>query len=125
MGAIAKSKFFPPVELAEPEGVVLFGGKLTVEWLLDAYAHGIFPWPIFDGTDLVVWWSPDPRAVIELDTFHASRRLQRTCRGDQFQVTCDRDFDGVIRGCATVGDRAGHTWLTPGMIAAYIELHEA
>ena len=112
------------MELAEPEGVVLFGGKLTVEWLLDAYAHGIFPWPIFDGTDLVVWWSPDPRAVIELDRFRAPRRLQRTCRGGRFQVTCDRDFAGVIQGCATAGDRTHHTWLTPAMIAAYQKLHD-
>ena len=71
--ALPKSKFFPPAELAEPEGVVLFGGRLTNEWLLDAYAHGIFPWPIFDGTDIVVWWSPDPRAIFEFDALSTSR----------------------------------------------------
>src|SRR6478736_3299150 len=82
---LPKSKFFPPAELAEPEGVVLFGGRLTPEWLLDAYAHGIFPWPIFDGTDIVVWWSPDPRGIFELDGFRPSRRLLRTCRGFRFE----------------------------------------
>lgn len=110
--------------MAEPEGVVLFGGKLTPDWLLDAYAHGIFPWPIFDGTDIVVWWSPDPRAVFELEQFHVSRRLARTCRSGQFQVSCDRDFAGVITGCATAGDRQYNTWLTPKMIEAYTCLHE-
>jgi leucyl/phenylalanyl-tRNA--protein transferase len=121
---LPKSKFFPPAELAEPEGVVMFGGRLTPEWLLDAYAHGIFPWPIFDGTDIVVWWSPDPRAIFEPESFHVSRRLARTCRGGKFQVTCDRDFAGVIQGCATSGSRRHNTWLTPAMIAAYVRLHE-
>jgi leucyl/phenylalanyl-tRNA--protein transferase len=110
--------------MAEPEGVVLFGGKLTPEWLLDAYAHGIFPWPIFDGTDIMVWWSPDPRAIFELDQFHVSRRLARTCRSGAFEVTCDRDFPGVIAGCATAGDRRHNTWLTPKMIEAYARLFE-
>ncbi|MEX0678436.1 MAG: leucyl/phenylalanyl-tRNA--protein transferase [Pirellulales bacterium] len=121
---LPKSKFFPPAELAEPEGVVLFGGRLTPDWLLDAYAHGIFPWPIFDGTDVVVWWSPDPRAVFELDKFHVSRSLARTCRSRPFEVTCDRDFVGVIGGCATSAGRRYNTWLTGKMIDAYVRLHE-
>lgn len=120
---LPKSQFFPPAELAEPEGVVLFGGRLTPEWLLDAYAHGIFPWPIFDGTDVMVWWSPDPRAIFELDGFHVSRRLARTLRSGRFEVTCNRDFAGVIAGCATAGDRRYNTWLTEKLIAAYSELH--
>ena len=110
--------------MAEPEGVVLFGGRLTPQWLLDAYAHGIFPWPIFEGTDIVVWWSPDPRAIFEFDRFRVSRRLLRTCRSDRFEVTCNRDFSGVIAGCATAGDRTHNTWLTPKMIEAYTRLHE-
>ncbi len=110
--------------MAEPEGVVLFGGRLTPQWLLDAYAHGIFPWPIFEGTDIVVWWSPDPRAIFEFDRFRVSRRLLRTCRSDRFEVTCNRDFSGVIAGCATAGNRAHNTWLTPKMIEAYTRLHE-
>jgi leucyl/phenylalanyl-tRNA--protein transferase len=121
---LPKSKFFPPAELAEPEGVVLFGGRLSPEWLLDAYAHGIFPWPIFEGTDVVVWWSPDPRAVFELDRFRVSRRLARTCKSARFEVTCDQDFAGVIRGCAETGERKHNTWLTPKMIDAYLRLHE-
>lgn len=124
MPGFKKPKYFPPPQLAEPEGVVLFGGKLAPEWLLDAYSHGIFPWPIFDGTDIMVWWSPDPRAIFELDGFYVSRRLARTCRSGAFQVTCDRDFRGVVEGCATADDRRNNTWITPAMTAAYVRLFE-
>ena len=121
---LPKSRFFPPADLAEAEGIVLFGGRLSADWLLDAYAHGIFPWPIFDGVELMVWWSPDPRAIFELDAFHISHRLRRTCRSGKFTVTCDQDFAGVIQGCATADDRASNTWITPQMIEAYRHLHE-
>jgi leucyl/phenylalanyl-tRNA--protein transferase len=121
---LPKSRFFPPAELAEPEGVVMFGGRLTPEWLLDAYTHGIFPWPIFDGTEIMVWWSPDPRAVFELERFCVPKRLARTRRGDRFEITCDRDFSGVIGGCATAAGRVGNTWLSPRMIEAYTRLHQ-
>jgi leucyl/phenylalanyl-tRNA--protein transferase len=125
MSILSPSQFFPPAEDADTEGLIGFGGRLTTEWLLDAYAHGIFPWPITDFDAPLAWWSPDPRAVIEFDRFHVSRRLRRTCRGDKFQVTRDRDFAGVIRGCAMAPSRVGQTWLTPDMIDAYIELHQA
>jgi leucyl/phenylalanyl-tRNA--protein transferase len=91
---------------------------------LDAYAHGIFPWPIFDGTDIVVWWSPDPRAIFELDRVRISRRLARTCRSGRFELTIDQDFAGVVAGCASSGDRAQNTWLTGPMIDAYQRLFE-
>ncbi len=122
MKGFAPSKFFPPVEMADEDGLLAVGGELGTAWLLDAYAHGIFPWPILDG--LLAWWSPDPRAVIELDQLHVSRRLARTVRSGRFAVTCDQDFRGVILGCATVGDRLGHTWLTDDMQEAYYKLHE-
>jgi leucyl/phenylalanyl-tRNA--protein transferase len=83
----------------------------------------LFPWPLIEGIDEPQWWSPDPRAVFELGSFHISRRLAQTLRSGKFTVTSDRDFAGVIRGCATAGDRRGKTWLTAEMIAAYEELH--
>jgi leucyl/phenylalanyl-tRNA--protein transferase len=125
MSFLSPSRFFPPAEETDPEGLVGFGGKLTIEWLLDAYRHGIFPWPITDLDAPLAWWSPDPRAVIEFDRFHVSRRLERTCRGGKFRVTRDFDFAGVIRGCAMAPNRVGQTWLTSEMIDAYIQLHEA
>ena len=98
------------------------GGRLSPEWLLDAYGHGIFPWPMWED-EPIAWWSPDPRAIIELNGLHVSRRLQRTIRSDKFRVTYDQDFAAVINGCATAGDRRGNTWLTPAMIAAYCRMH--
>jgi leucyl/phenylalanyl-tRNA--protein transferase len=74
--------------------------------------------------DPIAWWSPDPRAVIELDAFYISRRLRRTLRSKRFEVSCNRDFDGIIRGCATGAGREGGTWLTPSMIAAYRQMRE-
>lgn len=124
MPILPPSDHFPPAEDADPEGLVGFGGELSPEWLLDAYRHGVFPWPITDFEAPLAWWSPDPRAVIEFDRFHVSRRLRRTCRGTKFEVTRDVDFAGVIRGCAMAPARLGQTWLTPEMIDAYIRLHE-
>jgi leucyl/phenylalanyl-tRNA--protein transferase len=118
------SKYFPPAESADIDGVVGFGGKLTPEWLLDAYQHGIFPWPTGDPSQPVPWCSPDPRAIFEFDKFHIPRRLGQIYRSGRFETTLDRDFSGVIRGCATSGERRGRTWITPPIIRAYIQLFE-
>jgi len=124
MSILPPSLRFPPAEEADPEGLVGFGGKLLPEWLLDAYRHGIFPWPITDFDAPLAWWSPDPRAIIEFDRFHVSRRLRRTSRGSRFEVTRDVDFAGVIHGCAMAPGRLNQTWLTSEMIDAYIRLHK-
>lgn len=113
---------FPLPTATTPDGLLCVGGRLTPEWLLDAYRHGIFPWPMWED-EPIAWWSPDPRAIIELDGLHISRRLQRTLRSGKFQVTHDSAFQKVIEGCATAGDREESTWLTPAMIAAYCRLH--
>ena len=124
MSILPPSRFFPPAEEADAEGLIGFGGELSPEWLLDAYRHGIFPWPISQFDAPIPWWSPDPRAVIDLDRFHVPRRLARTYRSGRFEVTRNRDFVGVIRGCATGVGRRGGIWLTPEMIGAYARLHE-
>ncbi len=124
MNTYGASRYFPPPETADEDGLVAIGGRLSPEWILDAYRHGIFPWPFTGDVSLMTWWSPDPRAIIELDDFHASRRLLRTCRSSKFTVTCDLDFAGVIQGCATENGRAGATWLFPAMIRAYTRLFE-
>jgi leucyl/phenylalanyl-tRNA---protein transferase len=115
-------RYFPPPTATSPDGLLCVGGRLSPEWLLDAYAHGIFPWPVWDDEPMA-WWSPDPRAVLELDGLRISRRLRRTLASGKFSATCDRDFEAVIKGCATSGDRLENTWLTPHMIEAYLELH--
>jgi leucyl/phenylalanyl-tRNA---protein transferase len=119
---LSHPKHFPPPTASTVEGLLCVGGRLSSEWLLDAYSHGIFPWPMWDDQP-IAWWSPDPRAVIELDGLRISRRLRRTLQSRKFHVTCDRDFAGVIRACATVDDRENNTWLTPLMIAAYCRMH--
>lgn len=98
------------------------GGRLDPEWLLDAYSHGIFPWP-FD-EELLAWWSPDPRAIIEFANLHVSRSLAKTIRRERYRVSLDENFAGVIAACATTGDRLHNTWLTPQMQAAYLQLHQ-
>ena len=108
-----------PPELGDPEGLIGVGGDLSPGLLLRAYAEGVFPW--FSDDDPVLWWSPDPRAVIELDGLHVSRRLARTIRSGKFRTTVDRCFEAVMRGCAD--NRPEGTWVTDQMIAGYGELH--
>ncbi|MAT70909.1 MAG: leucyl/phenylalanyl-tRNA--protein transferase [Planctomycetaceae bacterium] len=117
------SRFFPPASHATPIGLVAVGGSLSVDRLLDAYRHGIFPWPTF-ADEPMLWWSPDPRAIMPLDGFHVSRRLARRLRSGQFVATCDTAFEQVIRACSRGPGREGGTWLTPEMIAAYTRLHQ-
>jgi leucyl/phenylalanyl-tRNA---protein transferase len=103
----------------EELGLVAVGGDLRPERLLAAYRQGIFPW--YNDGDPICWWSPDPRAIFELDGLHVSRRLARTLRSGRFTVTFDRAFNEVLRGCA---DRPGEgTWITADMSAAYQEMH--
>ncbi len=105
-------------ELIEGTSLVAMGGDLQPERLLEAYRHGIFPW--YDECEPILWWSPDPRAIFELDGLYVSRRLRRTLRSGRFTTSVNRDFAGVIRGCA---DRSQGTWITREMLDAYETLH--
>lgn len=111
-------------KLADENGLVGVGADLEPQTLLDAYAHGVFPTrfaPYSDPRFPMFWWSPDPRAIIELNELHVSRRLARTWRRGRFQITFDHDFDSVLRACGDRGDEG--TWLTADMIEAYLRLH--
>lgn len=110
--------FYIDPQLAE-WGLVKIGGDLRPERLLSGYRRGIFPW--YDEGGPICWWSPDPRAIFDLERFYVSRRLARTIRSGRFITTINQAFAQVIRGCA---DRAEGTWLTSEMIAAYEKLHE-
>ena len=105
-------------ERADETGLVAVGGDLEPMTLVLAYRSGVFPW--FGPDDPILWWSPDPRAIIELNGLHISHRLSRTIRSGKFHVTVDQAFPAVLRGCA---DREGGTWLTREMILAYQRLH--
>jgi len=124
MSELPPSRFFPPAESADRDGLVAVGGRLSPEWLLDAYSHGVFPWPVGEQDEPMFWWSLDPRAILELDALHVSRSLRRTLRSGRFEASCDRDFAGVIGGCAEGHGRRGGTWITPRVIRAYTRLFE-
>ena len=115
--------YFPPPESADEHGLLGVGGELSPPWLVDAYSHGIFPWPIFADELILAWWSLDPRAIIEFDQLHISRRFRRRLRSGQFCVTFNQCFSEVVHGCATAQDRKGATWITSDIHAAYLKLH--
>lgn len=111
----------PRDALADPNGLLAFGGDLSAERLLQAYRQGIFPW--FSTGEPILWWSPDPRCVIRTETPHVNRSLRRQLAGRSWRTSVDRDFEQVIRACAMPRDRDGGTWLVPQMIDAYVHLH--
>jgi len=114
---------FPPPDHAEPDGLLAVGGDLSVERLLLAYRLGIFPW--YSDGQPVLWWSPDPRIILEPGEFHISRRLGQTLKKGIFKVTFDRAFAEVIRACAASPRKGQHgTWITTEMMEAYICLHQ-
>jgi leucyl/phenylalanyl-tRNA---protein transferase len=110
----------PGNALRDPNGLVAAGGDLSPDRLLAAYRRGIFPW--FSADQPVLWWSPDPRAVLLPEEFHASRSLRRRLRGGEYRVSIDQAFAEVIRLCASTREQDG-TWITPAMIEAYTVLH--
>jgi leucyl/phenylalanyl-tRNA--protein transferase len=115
--------WFPPAAEAPKElgGLLAAGGDLAPARLIAAYERGIFPW--YSEGQPVLWWSPDPRAVLFPDEFHVSRSLRKRIRTSGFQTRLDTDFTAVIRGCSAPRAAGDGTWLTPEMIAAYTRLH--
>lgn len=111
----------PRSALRAPNGLLAAGGDLEPARLLEAYRRGIFPW--FGTDEPILWWSPDPRAVIFPDKLHIPRRLARRLRSGHFSASVDQAFPEVIRQCAETRRESG-TWLTPEMIAAYTRLHQ-
>lgn len=115
--------FFPPAQqaLTDPNGLLAFGGDLSPQRLLAAYARGIFPW--FGEGEPILWWSPDPRCVFRTDAVHVSRSTRRLLARCGWRVTVDHAFDWVIRACAGERMNQSGTWIIPEMIAAYETLH--
>lgn len=112
----------PATALREPDGLLAFGGDLHPDRLLAAYRNGIFPW--FSEGQPPLWWSPDPRCVLDPAALHLSRRTRRELRRQRWTVAADTDFAAVIARCAGV-PRAGQrgTWITDEMQLAYLALH--
>jgi leucyl/phenylalanyl-tRNA---protein transferase len=115
--------FPPPGEaLAEPNGLLAVGGDLEPERLLAAYKQGIFPW--YQSGQPILWWSPDPRAVLWPSGLKVSRSLRRSLRKRRFEFRVDTEFERVVAACAEPRRYGGDTWITPEMAAAYAGLHE-
>jgi len=120
IGIIDRRLRFPDPHRADADGLVAIGGDLSVPRLLLAYRSGIFPWTV----NPVTWWSPDPRAILELDGFHVSRSLEKVIRRGEFQITVNRAFREVMMGCAAPGPGRRDTWITSEFLEAYTSLHE-
>ncbi len=122
MFIITKELFFPPVEMADEDGLLAIGGDLSLERLLLAYRSGIFPW--YNENEPIYWWSPDPRFVLFPADLKISSSMKTVLQNGKFRFTINRAFDKVIQNCKTV-DRKGQggTWISPAMNDAYINLH--
>lgn len=118
------SLWFPDVNkaLREPDGLLAFGGDLSTERLLEAYRQGIFPW--YEEGQPVLWWSPDPRAVLYPNRFHLSRSMKKLLAKRPFTITLNKDFEATIIGCAASRQHSRGTWITSPMRRAYSLLHE-
>ncbi len=116
---------FPRLDsaLRDPDGLLAIGGDLSMPRLLDAYRRGIFPW--YNEGQPIMWWSPDPRCVLELRDIRISRSLRKTLRRRKFRVTLNRDFSGVIRKCSEPRSGCEDTWITPELMRSFIQLHDA
>lgn len=114
----------PPTRYAlrEPNGLLAVGGSLSPEWILHAYRRGVFPW--FSEGQPILWWTPDPRAVLFPGEFRRSRSLAKSIRNGGFEIRLDTAFAEVVAGCAAPRRREPGTWITPEMHRSYVELHE-
>jgi leucyl/phenylalanyl-tRNA--protein transferase len=114
---------FPDPALAEPDGLLALGGDLSVERLLLAYQHGIFPW--YSDETPILWYSPHERFVLFPHELKIAKSLRQVLRSNKFSVTVNQAFAGVIDACS-LAPRPGQdgTWITDDMKAAYLELHQ-
>lgn len=113
---------FPPPESAGPLGIVAIGGTCSAERLILAYSQGIFPWP-HEGLPML-WFSPDPRFVLEPQHAHVSRSLKKRIAQDVYDVRADTAFAEVMRGCAEASrPNQDGTWITDELMEGYAALH--
>lgn len=114
---------FPDVSTANEHGILAVGGDLSVERLLEAYKRGIFPW--FESGEPILWWSPNPRFVLYPENLKVSKSMKQFMRNCNYNVTVNKAFKTVISSCSKI-KRIGQddTWITNGMIDAYVKLHE-
>jgi leucyl/phenylalanyl-tRNA---protein transferase len=120
---LPKEPVFPPAEKADEDGLIAVGGDFDPERLLQAYAAGIFPW--FVESDIIYWFSPDPRLVLFPEDFHVQRSLQRLLATNRFTTKMDTRFHDVISRCASISRKNERgTWISEKFIEGYDRLHQ-
>lgn len=119
----------PSTALTDPDGLLAYGADLSVPRLFNAYSQGIFPW--FSDGEPILWWSPEPRAIIELENFHVSKSLSKLIKQKKFRVSLNCAFLQVIKACASIpraklnGEGTStDTWITKDMQQAYLDMHK-
>lgn len=113
----------PDMALTEPDGLLAVGGDLSLERIINAYLNGIFPW--YSDGQPILWWSPNPRAVLFPEKLHVSKSLKKIMKKTVFTTTIDQAFAQVIQACAEMPrDNQDGTWITHDMQQAYIKLHQ-
>ena len=115
--------FFPPADRSDEDGLLAFGGDLSPQRLLNAYANGIFPW--YSDDEPILWWSLDPRLIIRPGEMKVSKSLRHRLKSGQYEVRIDTNFREVMLHCAQTPrkDQDG-TWIVDDMVEAYCRLHE-
>lgn len=123
MFLLNKEISFPPIEMADEDGLLAIGGDLSTERLLLAYRKGIFPW--YSEGEPICWWSPDPRFVLFPEELKQSKSMSRVLKSGEFEFRCNTAFTEVIQNCKTI-TRKGQdgTWISADMQKAYNLLHE-
>ncbi|WP_440876748.1 leucyl/phenylalanyl-tRNA--protein transferase [Thalassotalea sp. PLHSN55] len=119
-----KSLAFPSLTdaLDDPNGLLAVGGDLTPERIVNAYKLGIFPW--FSEGDPILWWSPNPRAIIKLDQLRVNKTLKKFLKKSPYKVSVNKAFSQVIDFCANAPFRSNETWIVPAMKFAYKTLNK-
>lgn len=115
---------FPdPAQYDGHEGIIAFGGDLSLERIWFAYQNGIFPW--FDPGDEILWWCPDPRFVLFPDELKVSKSMRKIMNKDIFTFTENQNFTEVIKNCREINrkDQEG-TWLSDELISTFVILHD-
>jgi len=118
------SYIFPDPNYANDKGIVAYGGDLNPNRIMTAYLNGIFPW--YNESDPILWWSPNPRCILQLDELKISKSLKKTINKNIFEIKFDTNFRNIMIECKKIRegiDKKG-TWISNEIIDAYTKLHE-
>jgi len=117
------SYIFPNPHFASDEGLLAYGGDLTPSRIMTAYSKGIFPW--YNEDDPILWWSPNPRLVLELNEFKVSKSLQKIINKEVFEIKFDENFKQIMMECKNINrDNQNKTWIQDELIEAYTNIHD-